>query len=52
MIKDAVWVLIIVVASLGCFQFALQLWDLSPRLVITTTHRQAAAPAVLARGYL
>ena len=28
--KDAVWVLIIVVASLGCFQLAIELWDLFP----------------------
>jgi hypothetical protein len=30
MFKDAVWVLIIVVAGVGCFQFAIQLWDLFP----------------------
>ena len=29
-LKDAVWVVIIVVASLGCFQLAIQFWDLFP----------------------
>ena len=28
MLKDAAWILIIVVASLGCFQLGVQLWDL------------------------
>jgi hypothetical protein len=31
MLKDAAWILIIVITSLGCFQLGVQLWDLFPR---------------------